>query len=131
MKKTIFLVLLFLVFISGSFAQQSSITPNGKETALANNTNSFSDSTTTTTQTWYGTWVKWGGFTQLNVGCSQTWTCDCGSYMAASDCHLSKTDDYTTYGVCDAGGGDVGSCNYCTANEPNFYCKCTLTCPDK
>lgn len=75
-----------------------------------------------------GTWVPKGSSTNTNVGCFQVWTCDVGAQLTGPGQHVQATPEIQTPGVCSAGGGDAGSCNYCTASltPPTTQCSYTI-----
>lgn len=74
-----------------------------------------------------GKWVKNRDFSQVNIGCIQTWTCHPKSdILHDASYFVAVTKPQVTNGICSAGGGAIDSCNVCLASEPNIPCKWEL-----
>lgn len=87
----------------------------------------------TTVSSFVGSWEKHGEFAQINVACSQLYTCACppDPTVYSKDCSLTVTPMVASHGTCAQGGSDPESCTNCIAPAPTSTCSCTLTCPRK
>ena len=74
-----------------------------------------------------GQWVPDGQWTQTFAYCSQAWVCvPSQSIIHAPDMQVITTPRQSTIGSCNVGGGDVSSCNHCSAAPPDMACQVTL-----
>ena len=71
-----------------------------------------------------GVWVPSETFAQANVACMRVYTCrPSQSLMIGADQRVATTPPERVWGVCDAGGGDISSCNVCRTNPPVTPCR--------
>lgn len=70
-----------------------------------------------------GKWMKNGDFVQINIGCTQRYTCHPKtSVLHSADTYIAVTKPQVETGVCSAGGGAIDSCNVCLVSEPTEPC---------
>jgi len=70
-----------------------------------------------------GVWVKEKNFAQVNIGCTQTWTCHPKmDILHGVDTYVAVTRPKLIIGVCSASNGPIDSCNVCLSSPPKETC---------